>query len=72
VARYADGRPIPFNLMDVSVAYSTDTPYEKRVIYHFRESLWNEIFIRYMGEKTLEQQVLQQLDNDMIAPETLA
>jgi hypothetical protein len=71
VARYEDGRPIPFNLMDVSVGYCTNAPYENRVIYHFRESLWNEIFMRYMGEKTLEQQVLQQLDNDMIAPETL-
>ncbi len=71
VARYEDGRPIAFNLMDVSVGYCTGAPYEKRVIYHFRESLWNEIFIRYMGQKTLEQQVLQQLDNDMIAPEKL-
>jgi len=57
--------------MDVSVGYCTAAPYEKRVIYHFRESLWNEIFMRYMGHKTLEQQVLKQLDNDMIAPETL-
>lgn len=71
VARFEDGRPIAFNLMDVSVGYCTGTPYEKRVIYHFRESLWNEIFMRYLGQKTLEQQVLQQLDNDMIAPETL-
>jgi len=71
VGRFEDGRPIPFNLMDVSVAYCTNAPYEKRVIYHFRESLWNEIFMRYMGQKTLEQQVLQQLDNDMIAPESL-
>ena len=71
VARNEDGRPIAFNLMDVSVGYCTNAPYEKRVIYHFRESLWNEIFIRYMGQKTLEQQVLKQLDNDMIAPEFL-
>ncbi|HKX23683.1 MAG TPA: hypothetical protein VJM46_00450 [Candidatus Saccharimonadales bacterium] len=71
VARFEDGRPIPFNLMDVSVGYCTNAPYEKRVIYHFRESLWNEIFMRYLGQKTLEQQVLQQLDNDMIAPENL-
>lgn len=71
VARLEGGRPIPFNLMDVSVGYCNNTPYENRVIYHFRESLWNEIFIRYLGQKTLEQQVLQQLDNDMIAPELL-
>lgn len=71
VGRFEDGRPISFNLMDVSVGYCTAASYEKRVIYHFRESLWNEIFMRYMGQKTLEQQVLQQLDNDMIAPERL-
>lgn len=64
-------RPVAFNLMDVSVAYSNGTPYKNRVIYHFRESLWNEIFMRYMGQKNLEDQVLAQLSNDMISPEDL-
>ncbi len=63
--------PVAFNLMDVAFAYSNEEPFEKRYVYHFRESLWNEIFIRYMGESVLEQQVLEQLDNDMIAPEKL-
>lgn len=66
-----DGRPTVFNLMDVSVGYCNKTPYESRVIYHFRESLWNEIFIRYMGHQNLEDQILKQLDNNMIAPEKL-
>ncbi len=65
------GRPITFNLMDNAIAYCTQTPYANRVIYHFREALWNEVFVRYMGIKTLEKQVLMQLDNEMIAPETL-
>ncbi len=65
------GRPVTMNLMDIAVSYSTNTPYKDRAIYHFRESLWNEIFERYMGEKTLEQQVLKQLNNSMIAPETI-
>ncbi len=65
------GRPVTLNLMDVAVSYSNDTPYKSQAIYHFREALWNELFMRYMGEKVLEQQVLKQLDNDMIAPETL-
>lgn len=64
-------RPVTFNLMDVAVSYSNNTPYKERAIYHFRESLWNELFVRYMGEKTLEQQVLKQLNNSMIAPENL-
>jgi hypothetical protein len=63
--------PVAFNLFDVSFAYSNSEPYETRYVYHFRESLWNEIFARYMGFPNLEQQVLRQLDNDMVAPEQL-
>jgi hypothetical protein len=65
------GRPVTFNLMDIAVSYSNNLPYKNRAIYHFREALWNELFMRYMGEKVLEQQILKQLDNDMIAPETI-
>lgn len=67
---FSDG-PVAFNLMDVSVSFSNQTPYEMRNIYHFRESLWNEVFIRYMGSRNLEEQILEQLDNDMIEPEKL-
>jgi uncharacterized protein (TIGR00730 family) len=66
-----DGFPVAFNLFDVSFAYSNSEPYENRYAYHFRESLWNEIFVRYMGFKNLSHQILEQLDNDMIAPERL-
>lgn len=66
-----DGQPITYNLMDISLAYSNSETFENRYYYHFRESLWNEIFMRYMGHKNLEDQILKQLDNDMIAPETL-
>ncbi|MGY4893462.1 MAG: TIGR00730 family Rossman fold protein [Candidatus Saccharimonadota bacterium] len=66
-----DGFPVAFNLFDVSFAYSNKEPYEGRYAYHFRESLWNEIFVRYMGFKNLADQVLSQLDNEMIAPEKL-
>jgi len=72
VALQYDGFPVAFNLFDVSFAYSNKEPYEGRYAYHFRESLWNEIFVRYMGFKNLESQVLEQLDNDMIAPEKLS
>ena len=66
-----DGFPVAFNLFDVSFAYSNKESYGGRYAYHFRESLWNEIFVRYMGFKNLADQVLAQLDNDMIAPEKL-
>jgi len=66
-----DGRPLVMNIMDVSLSYSNGISYDERYVYHFRESLWNELFMRYMGQKVLENQILKQLDNDMIAPENL-
>ncbi|MBC7459700.1 TIGR00730 family Rossman fold protein [Candidatus Saccharibacteria bacterium] len=71
VALQYDGFPVAFNLFDVSFGYSNRETYANRYAYHFRESLWNEIFVRYMGFKNLAKQVLEQLDNDMIAPEKL-
>lgn len=63
--------PVTFNMLDVAFSYANNIPYEQRYFYHFREALWNEIFMRYMGQKTLEDQILKQLDNEMIAPELL-
>ncbi len=71
VGKMYDGKPLTFNLMDVSLSYSNGESYETFYSYHFRESLWNELFARYMGTKNLRDQVLNQLDNDMIAPEEL-
>lgn len=67
-----DGRPVSFNLMDVAVSYVNGLAYGHQAIHHFQDSLWNEIFMRYLGEQTLEKQVLRQLDNEMIEPEILA
>lgn len=66
-----DKRPVTLNMLDVAASYVNQSPYAERAIYHFREALWNEVFIRYMGQKNLEEQVLAQLDNDMIKPEDL-
>lgn len=64
-------RPLTFNMLDVAASYVNELPYAKRAMYHFVDSLWNEIFIRYMGQKNLEEQILQELDNDLIQPEDL-
>ncbi|MBA2279314.1 hypothetical protein H0V99_02660 [Candidatus Saccharibacteria bacterium] len=71
VGAMAGNSPVSFNLMDVSISYCTQAPYEQRAFFHMRESLWNELFMRYMGHKVLETQILQQLDNNMIKPEKL-
>ena len=71
VAVLKDQDTVTFNLMDVSLGYSNGIGYADRYLYHFRESLWNEVFARYMGEKVLEQQLLEKLDNAVIKPEKL-
>jgi hypothetical protein len=62
---------VTFNLMDVSLGYSNAIAFPDRYLYHFRESLWNEVFARYMGEAALEEQLLVKLDNAIIKPELL-
>lgn len=66
-----DGDIVTMNIIDVALSYSNNEGFDTRLIYHFRESLWNEIFARYMGMKLLKEQVLNQLDNDMVVPEKL-
>jgi len=62
---------VTFNLMDLALSYSNGIAYSDRYLYHFRESLWNEVFARYLGEKVLEEQLLVKLDNAVIKPEVL-
>lgn len=71
VATQKHGDTITLALMDVSLSYSNALAYPDRYLYHFRESLWNELFARYVGEDVLKQQLLSKLDSAMIKPETL-
>ena len=65
------GRPVSANLLDIAASYSNQAPYSQRSYYHFREALWNEVFVRYFGHQTLKAQILDQLDNNLIAPEDI-
>lgn len=66
-----NGEIVTLNIIDVALSYSNGEGFETRLIYHFRESLWNEIFVRYLGMPTLKKQVLEQLDNDLVKPEKI-
>lgn len=68
VGLHFDGAPISFNLFDVSIEYMRKEKYEHRSSYHFRASLWNEIFIRYMGFNSLANQVLANLNTPSVVP----
>lgn len=62
---------VTFNFIDVVLAFANGINYEERYLYHFRESLWNEVFARYMGQDVLREQLLEKLDNAIVKPEEL-
>lgn len=64
-------RPISFNLLDLGMSYYFAINYEDRIINHMQASLWNELYMRYLGQKLLENQVVSQLDIDMIDADKL-
>ncbi len=70
VARYDNGQVISFNLMDNAVSYCNSLEYGQQIANHFRESLWNEIYLRYMGQDSIEKIVLKQLNSQTISFET--
>jgi hypothetical protein len=61
----AAGGSVSFNLMDVAINLVNRLPYERRVAYHNREAVWNELHSRYVGQQALERHLLEQLDNQI-------
>lgn len=51
------------NLLDIAIAAAGNIPYGAQPLYHFRESLWNELYVRYVGQPILEKQILRQLED---------
>lgn len=66
------GQPVSFNLIDNAYNYARGAQLEERQSYHLREALWNEIVMRYMGERPVQQKIFEQMDAEIFVPETLA
>lgn len=60
------GSPVSCNLTDVAISFVNNLPYEQRYTKHLQESLWNELFMRYMGQNNMERQVMSQLEDFMV------
>lgn len=65
VATLNQDNPVSLSLMDNAVSYCNGLEYGQQSSGHYRESLWNEIYARYMGEEAIASSVLNQL-NDAI------
>lgn len=55
--------PVSLNLMDNAVNYCNGLEYGNQSVGHLRESLWNEIYLRYMGQESIESIVIKQLND---------
>lgn len=69
VGRSYDGQVYTFNLLDALTNYAHGSTYKTATHRYFRESLWNELFMRYMGAKSLADQVLAGLDGTVSVPD---
>ncbi|MDQ5913721.1 MAG: hypothetical protein QG623_340 [Patescibacteria group bacterium] len=66
-----DDLPISLNMMDLTLSFANNNRYKDHLFYHFRESLWNEIFARYMSQDVLEDMLLAKLNNALVMPERI-
>lgn len=64
-------QPISLNFMDLTLSFANRNRYGEHLFYHFRESLWNEIFATYMSQKVLETELLTKLNNALVLPERI-
>jgi hypothetical protein len=64
--------PVSFNLMDNVINLVNELPYEKRVSYHMSQAVWDELYARYLGQGTIEQALLDQLDSRVVSEPVLA
>ncbi|MGD8374316.1 MAG: hypothetical protein PVI21_05690 [Candidatus Woesebacteria bacterium] len=62
---YGDGA-LSFNLLDIAEDYCMKLPYTQRGSRYLKESLQNEIFVRYLGHSVIEAQILQKIDDHML------
>jgi hypothetical protein len=65
-------QPVSFNILDTAYNYAVGSQLEQRQTYYLREALWNEILMRYMGERPVQKKIFEQMDAEIFVPETLA
>jgi hypothetical protein len=58
---------ISFDLYDNGIALLKQSGFESKYLYHQQEALWNQIFIEYMGEETLDRLMMENLDKGYIS-----
>jgi len=57
---------VSFNIKDVCINAINKINFNTRSVDNFRESLWTELILRYISEESLEESLVNQLDDKLI------
>ncbi len=57
---------VSFNIKDVCINAVNNLDFKNRSLEYFRETLWTELILRYISEKSLEESIANQLDDKLI------
>jgi hypothetical protein len=66
VAALHDGGPVPLGLVDNVVSYCNSLSYDRRTIRYFQKALYSELYLRYLNQWPLNQDLLAHLDASLI------
>lgn len=72
IATFNSNNPVPLSLLDNAVSYCNKLEYGQQSTGHYRESLWNELYARYMSEDSIASTVLNQLNDHVTVSEKVS
>jgi len=67
VGSFRTETPVSFNMMDNAISYCNGLTFAKRSNNHLRQSLVNELYLRYLKQPTVEAVILEQLNDDLFS-----
>ena len=67
VGSFRTETPVSFNMMDNAISYCNGLSFAKRSNNHLRQSLVNELYLRYLNQPTVEAVILEQLNDDLFS-----
>jgi len=58
---------VSFNLFDNGISLLGQDGFEPKYLYHQQETLWNKLFIEYLGKEKLDQVLMENLNKGFVA-----
>lgn len=63
------GKPVSMNIVDASLNYCNQLPFERRLTQYLKHSLWSELMLRYLKHQPVEDSVMAELQPEPVMAE---